>query len=442
MKPLLTGIARVAAVATLAAVPLSVTATPAAADPLFPIVDGDLDWGVKESFRNYITGPIAGGEITVTDGAEQNADGTFGFTQGNGEYDLATHNVSAEFAGTVGFSGHEGALELEFSQLRVTTDNSASSGALVADVSSKDMSTGETVVYDDVTVADLDLTDVAAEPGDGGYTTLADIPAVLTADGAEAFAGFYTAGTELDPVTISVKAEAGGGPGDEPGDDPSGTIKDGYADWGVKESFRNYITGPIADGSIDLSDGATDNGDGFRFPKASGEYDEAADTLSVSFIGGVRFLGHLQNGHYELDLTFTDIAVEVTGDDAGLYANGVHIADITLPEDGLTVDGDVIGLVAAPTTLTADGAAYFEGFYQEGDALDPLTLQLALTDDADVPGGNPGGGNDGTTPGGPSFGSGTLPTTGSPLTLPITLGVALVAAGAVALWWSRRSTAA
>lgn len=435
MKSLMIGIARVAAVATLAAVPLTVTATPAAAEPVFPVVDGRLDWGVKESFRSYITSPIAHGEITVSDGAEENADGTFGFTGGNGEYDLGSHNLSAAFDGAVNFYGHDGALDLTFSDLRVTTDNSSDSGALVADVSSKDMDSGETIEFDDVTVADLDLTGISPETGDDGYTTLADIPAVLTADGAEAFAGFYEAGAELDPVTVAVKAETG-----DDNTDNDGSIVDGYADWGVKESFRSYIVGPIANGSIELSDGATDNGDGFRFPEASGEFDEATGALAVSFEGAVRFFGHEHDGGYELDLTFTDLTVESDGDAAGLYANGVHIADITLPSGGLVVEGDLVSLVEAPTTLSADGVSYFEGFYQEGDELDPLTLQLALSDEVDIPGGGPGNG-DNAAPGGPSFGSGTLPTTGSPLTVPILFGAVLLVSGGVAMWWSRRTTA-
>ena len=439
MKSLLTGFVRVTAVAALAAVPLTVTATPAAAEPILSVVDGQLDWGVKESFRNYITGPIAGGEITLSDGAVEHADGTFGFTAASGEYDLGGHSVTAGFEGAVNFTGHHGALDVTLSQVRVTTDNAASSGEIVADVSSKDMETGETHVFDDITFAVLDLTGITPETGDDGYTTLAGVPAALTAVGAEAFAGFYEEGADLDPATIAIKADAAEDGGDTPGNDNDGSIVDGHADWGVKKSFRDYIVGPVAGGSIELSDGATDNGNGFRFPEATGEYDASSGALSVTFAGTVHFLGHEHDGSHELDLLFTDVTIESDGADAALYVNDVHFVDIALPADGLTVDGDLLSLVEATTTLTAEGETYFEGFYSAGDELDPLSLQLALSDEVELPGTTPGNGNDGA--GGPSFGSGRLPTTGAGLTLPITIGIALLVGGGIALWWTRRQPA-
>jgi len=433
MRSILTGIARVTATATLVAVPIAVTATPAAAEPILPIVAGDLDWGIKESFRNYVTGPIGHGEITVSDGAVQHDDGTFGFGDGNGEYDLGGHNLSASFTGTVTFTAHDGALDLTVGQPRVTTDNATKSGAVVVDIWSKDMASGETVFYDDVTMADLDLTDVSPESSDG-YTTLADIPAVLTADGAEAFAGFYGEGTALDPVTVSVKADAGSDA------EPDGSIVGGHLDWGVKESFRNYVVGPIANGSVELSGGAVDNGNGYRFTVADGEFDPATGDVTVSFDGAVRFLGHGHDGDYELDLRFENFAFEVRDGAAALYTNGVAIADVALPAGGLTVTDDVISLVEAPATLTAEGESYFEGFYQAGDALDPVTVQLALSGDAQIPGGTPPGNGSGSDPG-PNVSGGRLPVTGSPLTLPISIGAALLLSGAAALLWTRRRSA-
>ncbi|MFD0556324.1 Htaa protein [Stackebrandtia endophytica] len=432
MRPILTGIMRVTAAATLVTVPIVVTATPAAAEPILPIVAGDLDWGIKESFRNYVTGPIGHGEITVSDGAVQHDDGTFGFGDGNGngEYDLGGHNLSAAFTGSVNFSAHDGALELTVGQPRVTTDNATKTGAVVVDLWSKDLASGETTFYDDVTLADLDLTGVVPENADG-YTALADIPAVLTAEGAEAFAGFYGEGTALDPVTVSVKADAGSD------SEPDGSIVGGHLDWGVKESFRNYVVGPIANGSVELSGGATDNGNGYRFTVGDGDYDPATGEVSVSFDGAVRFLGHEHDGAHELDLRFEEFVFEVTGGSAALHANGVAIADVTLPEGGLTVTDDVISLVEAPATLTAEGETYFEGFYRAGDALDPVTVQLALSDEAQIPGGTPPGGSD-DDGAGPNVSGGRLPVTGSPLTLPISIGAVLLLTGAVALWWSRR----
>jgi hypothetical protein len=55
------------------------------------------------------------------------------------------------------------------------------------------------------------------------------------------------------------------------------TVSGGHLDWGVKQSFRNYINGPIAHGTITTSEGATKNADGtFRFPSATGSVDAGA----------------------------------------------------------------------------------------------------------------------------------------------------------------------
>ena len=52
-----------------------------------------VDWGIKQSFRNYIKGPIAHGAYTASDGATENADGTFRFAFVSGTYDVVTHGV-------------------------------------------------------------------------------------------------------------------------------------------------------------------------------------------------------------------------------------------------------------------------------------------------------------------------------------------------------------
>lgn len=423
-------VARLAATALAAAV--AVVALPATAHAATPITDGHLDWGVKESFRKYVTGPIGGGKIEVSDGATTNDDGSFRFGGGTGEYDPQTHDITTAFDGTVQFlahgSGSDWALDLTITQLRLNT--AGDGGEIVADVTSKDRETGEFVEYDDVALAELDLTGISPETGSDGFTTLADIPATLTAEGEAAFGGFYTAGTALDPATVSVKAEAGGDP-TEPSD---GSIKDGYVDWGVKKSFRDYITGPIAKGKIDLADGATETDSGYQFPKATGAFDDGADTLTAAVTGSVRFRGHESGGEYELDLTFTELSVSIE-DGAGILRVGdVDLAELDTPGE-LTPDGDVLSLTGLPATLTTDGAEFFGGYYEAGQELDPVTVQIALSEDAELPA--PGGGEGGSGSDGPGFSSGSLPITGASLPTTAGIAVALLAAGAVALWRTR-----
>src|SRR3954454_12069138 len=108
-------------VVLLAAIALLVSAASAAAATI-PIKGGQVDWGVKKSFREYVKGGIAKGQIEVSGGATEAADGTFVFPVGSGTYDLATHTTEAQGTGSVHFTGHfsEGvpALDLTFSNPR------------------------------------------------------------------------------------------------------------------------------------------------------------------------------------------------------------------------------------------------------------------------------------------------------------------------------------
>lgn len=67
--PLRRSVTLAAAVATAAALGTGavVLALPAAAEgaPPMTLVDGRLDWGIKQSFRSYLAMPFAHGRITV-----------------------------------------------------------------------------------------------------------------------------------------------------------------------------------------------------------------------------------------------------------------------------------------------------------------------------------------------------------------------------------------
>jgi hypothetical protein len=165
-----------------------------------PVAEGHLDWGVKASFRSYITGPIAHGSATPAAGAGANGDGTFRFPSApGGTRDGATAAV-VPLAGSVRFTGHEGQLDLTISDLVVTI--SGTTGTLRADVSSRSLGDEGAQQHDDIPFAVLP--DVPAGTVSGSTTTWTGVPAQLTAQGAEAFAGFYAEGTGLDPLTIAV----------------------------------------------------------------------------------------------------------------------------------------------------------------------------------------------------------------------------------------------
>ncbi len=191
------------------------------------VVGGDLDWGVRQSFRTYITGPIAHGQIAVEDGAVTNEDGTFGFPAADGTVEGDT--VSAAFGGVVHFTGHVGmgtpagvpALDMRVADIRVEVDGQ--DGVLVADVVSRGLSSGALVTYDDVTFAALDLSAVTPTPVEGGMRWAA-VPATLTEDGVPAFADFYPAGSALDPLTVTLELSD-----EEPEPEPELTAVESFA---------------------------------------------------------------------------------------------------------------------------------------------------------------------------------------------------------------------
>lgn len=557
-----------------------------AAQATTTVADGHLDWGLKQSFRSYISGPIAHGTITTSEGATRNADGTFRFPTATGSADANADTAALAFAGKVEFTGHDGLLYMTIEDIRVTLTGSG--GTLVADVVSKSLSSGQNTTYDDVVFADLADTDLT---GATNTVTGTGIGATLTAAGSPAFAGFYPAGTALDPLSfavttvpdpvwepaVTVSKKTGLDPAGEtitvtgsginpaanvgtrpplagqptgvyvvfakiatpwqPSEgapssartvldqkwvlpaasraivDPAGTnadfvelaangtfsatldvqaVTDGVADcavdtcgvityaaggavnaahefftplsftavpptttttttptgevtnarldWGLKQSFRNYVKGPIANGSWTL-DGVTGE---FRWETVtSADYEDG--TGQVAFSGGVRFTGH--SG--QLDLTISQPQVRFASGSAELLLDVrsksletgefVELDDVvfaTLGTAAPTVADGVVTYTALPATLTEAGAAGFAGFYETGTELDPVTVTIAL-DGATLPAGS--GGTSSNTPTTPA--ATTLASTGSAIVPLLALAALLLVSGAGLLRARRRATA-
>uniref|UniRef100_A0AAU1LQ70 HtaA domain-containing protein n=1 Tax=Streptomyces sp. NBC_00148 TaxID=2903626 RepID=A0AAU1LQ70_9ACTN len=459
-------IALAAAVATAAALGATFALPALAADTTAPaaapaatmeLTDGTLDWGFKESFRRYIGGA---GTITVKDGATQAAgNGVFTFGNGKGTYDTTTHGTDTAFDGSVNFNAHGGVLDITISDVKVST--SGTSGAVTVDLKTPEGT------QDDVALADLDLSGIRPGQGEGGAMVFKDIPSKLTKAGSAAFNGMYAEGEVLDPATLSVKAvtppteeptekptekpteEPTGKPTEKPTEEPTGkptekpttpaptasatapaaeqgALVDGTLDWGVKESFRSYVTGPIANGKVETSGGATTSAAGYRFPDATGSFDADEQTLDAEFDGKVRFLGHKEGDAYTLDLSLTGLEVQVK-DGAGTLVADVSskdretkkvttytdlaLADLKLPSGELAAKDGVVTLSAVPATLTADGTKAFGGMYTKGTQLDALTVSVALDEDAELPatgGGSGTTGGSGSTAGSTTGGSGTV----------------------------------
>ncbi|WP_431980269.1 HtaA domain-containing protein [Streptomyces qinglanensis] len=306
----------------------------------------------------------------------------------------------------------------------------------------------------------------SAGPGSGG----SDSGSAGSGSGGAASSTGSGSGGHGGTAAASGSGSASAGGGDGAAEDPAdGAVADGNLDWGVKASFREYVTGPIADGKVTTSGGATRTDSGYRFPHGSGDFAEGA--LNTSFDGEVRFRGHAEGGSYSLDLTFSHLKVKARGTKGSLLADvrskdrasgevstdkAVTVATLRLGDGALTPHEDVISVKKAPATLTAAGSKAFGGFYQAGDALDPVTVAVSLDEDAELPGAG-GSGADGaddvgtaaepaTAGGAGSVGGGSaaLASTGTGLPSGPLTGAALglAALGGTAVGLARRRTAA
>ncbi|MGW4894172.1 HtaA domain-containing protein, partial [Kitasatospora sp. NPDC004240] len=391
---------------------------------------GRLDWGIRQSFLTYVTGPIAKGSWALTGGAATVGGSTFRFHSASGTYDPASGALSASFSGGVRFTGHRengvDALDLSIGRLTFRAVQGGAAG-LYADVSSRSRETGQVGVVSQAKLADLSLGGVDLR-GAAGTLTLGSVPATLTEAGAKAFGGFYPAGTALDPLTLSVNLPAATGstaPAPAPAPtsaptvtptvapEPAGTPEatapsagppagrtefgNGALDWGVRRTFRDYVTGAVAQGRWELGGGAADGGAFFRWTPAKGGYEPATGTLSAAFTGSVRFTGMRQGDTYGLDLTLANPAVSVAGGEGRLTADvsgrtpdgatrqqtGVELA--LFDPAGLRTEGGLLKAVELPLRLTESGSRAFGGLYPADTGMDPLSFAVALDPAAALP---------------------------------------------------------
>lgn len=403
---------------------------PLVCDPLVSEVLADgVQWTFKDSFLNYVQGPIAKGSVGCTDGATgSKASGKVGFFRLGAATDVDYHpgdgtpagatatargiTLDAAFAGTIGFRGHDygngSLLDMTIRNLRVELDGHGN-GRLYADLESRPFAGTDPTApaapvesYPDVHLADLDVASIAPTEA-AGRRTWTNVPVTLSEDGATAFGDFYQPGEALAPITFAV-------PVTPPCPPLADTTFTGGAAWGVRASFRNYLQGPIAHGWIGCGAGASgfvnatsNRFELFRFDvPVNPAYNAAAGTLDATYGGRVRFRGHDYGNGPQLDLEFRNPRVVLDGAGGGkLYVDavsrpfggmdpsapappresfpGVHLADLDLTGVTPTTANGQVVWANVPTTLTEDGGSIaFAGFYAGGDALDPITFSVPV----------------------------------------------------------------
>jgi hypothetical protein len=450
------------------------TPTTPPVDPGTTPAPGSLTWGVKTSFREYVTGPIAHGSISVSGGAGVTG-GAYWFPQSSAG--LTADAATIGYRGTVAFTGHDGALTLRLADPTVRVTSSTSGVLSVVAGGSR------------VDFATLNLAAATVTTDASGARTYSAVPATLTATGAANFAGFYTAGTALDPVTFTVGSpnttsgrasttsasaavantpaptapattgveserdeftegdeatfSAGGFQPNESGilaviySTPSVLATDATADaagnvswtgnlptgltgehtftfqgsidaglvidiapaevvgcavesaeldWGLKESFRAYIDGSIANGEWTTADGATYETPLFSWA-GKGGFDADTGDADLAFAGSVRFTGHggvldttIANPRVVIDGDRAVLLLDVTGttqDGQPVSALGVEFVELDLAAAEAGGGGDLVSFAGIPTTLTAAGAAAF-GTYDAGTGFDPVDVRIKL----------------------------------------------------------------
>ena len=162
-----------------------------------------------------------------------------------------------------------------------------------------------------------------------------------------------------------------------------GTIKSANLGWGVRDSFRNYVRGGIANGSWELN-GTSYSSDAFNWSNGTGTFKNGKG--SISFSGSVRFTGH----HGILDTTIANPRLEINGNSGTLYATMTsndpsgkatsygEVALLKVDLSGLQSSADAVSVNGAATTLTAEGAKAFAGFYEAGKDMAPLSFSAAI----------------------------------------------------------------
>ena len=164
-------------------------------------------------------------------------------------------------------------------------------------------------------------------------------------------------------------------------------VTGGELKWGVKEAFRSYISGSIANGDWVVADGTTYETPLFSWANPVGEINAETGEGTVSFAGSIHFSGHagvlnllLENptivfggdgtAQLLLDTKSNNAQGELVVDEQQAYIGKIEGIGQTDPASGALAFAD------APVVLTSDGATAFSGFYASGDALDPVSLSL------------------------------------------------------------------
>lgn len=357
---------------------------PGTAQAADTVPGGRLDWGLKSSFSTYITGPIANGSILLGGGAGTVGTDQYRFHSATGQYDSSTGDFTAAYSGSVQFVGHQrddGSYELDLTLANPTVSISGGAGTLYVDMNAHG-SVSNQVAFGTLELGGMDTS------GASGSVAISDIPVTLTAEGAQAFEGFYEAGQALDPLSLTGDLTGASEPSETPSDDDEKASDEEFDgatfDWGVRRTFREFVVGDIAQGQWQVSDGAQDGGAVFRFVDGKGELTE--DALEAQFTGTLTFTGN------DLDLAITDPAVLIEDGEGVITATVVDAGEptedvelVTFETGDLEPEDGLLWLSEVPAVLTEDGSKALADFYPAGTEMDPISVAVPMADGVELP---------------------------------------------------------
>lgn len=209
---------------------------------------------------------------------------------------------------------------------------------------------------------------------------------------AASWKGLAVAGS-LGVALLAAPAAATAAPAQTHADAPHCAVDSAELRWGIKERFRSYISGSIANGGWTVSDDMRYETPDFIWDQAQGEFEGSLDSGSIAFTGAVHFTGHdgamqldLQNPVIEFDgddtayLAMTAGSTD-SGDAAAVETASVRIAKMDLASS-LSAGGTQLTIDGAVPRLTADGAEAMNGeygTYVAGEDLDPIYLTATVS---------------------------------------------------------------
>lgn len=174
--------------------------------------------------------------------------------------------------------------------------------------------------------------------------------------------------------------------------------------WGLRTSYRSYVTAPFADGGITTEEGVTwTDGPGigkgpFQWPVDVATFDPGTEQGSVQFRGAVHTAAHPVAGGHALELSIWNPRLEIDGDAGTLHADLNYrpfsgTSPTTLPALQAAFDVPFATVDLSGTSWAADANGNYEvrnapmvgipaamaligwdTFYGDPVALDPLSV--------------------------------------------------------------------